>query len=167
MVVAARDDVVDAEHVDARRPDQGAGHSAHAALAQDADEDLAVARPVELAEEDPLPAAERELAVADRDEDLRAHERSAHVRGGVRPRVLGVLPVPPLVDDLLERVLEVLRDERVGVLVDRDARRRVRDVDERRRAPFASPSAAWTCSVMSTSWVLRSVLRVISCTGLS
>ena len=35
------------------------------------DEDLALARPVELAEEDSLPAAERELAVVERDEDLR------------------------------------------------------------------------------------------------
>ena len=53
------------------------------------------------------------------------------MRGSVRPvGILGVLPVPPVVDHLLKRVLEVLRDERVGVLVDRDARRRMRDVDE-------------------------------------
>ena len=98
------------------------------------DEDLAVARPVELAEEDALPLPERELAVADRDEDLRARQRRADVRRRVRAvRILGVLPVPAVVDDLLERVLEVLGDERVGVLVDRDAGRRVRDVDERRR----------------------------------
>ena len=97
--------------------------------------DLAVARPVELAEEDPLPAAERELAAVERHEDLRVHQRRAHVRGGVGAvGVLGVLPVPAVVDHLLERVLEVLRDERVGVLVDRDARGRVRNVDEGRRS---------------------------------
>src|SRR5258707_633756 len=44
-----------------------------------------------------------------------------------------MLPVPAVVDDPLHRVLEILGDERVSVLVDRDARRRVRDVDERGR----------------------------------
>jgi hypothetical protein len=44
------------------------------------------------------------------------------VRRGVRAvRILDVLPVPAVVDDLLERVLEIPGDERVGVLVDRDA----------------------------------------------
>src|SRR6478736_3310654 len=56
-----------------------------AILRQRRDDDLAVARPVELAEEDPLPAAERELPVLQRDEDLRARERGAHVRRRVRP----------------------------------------------------------------------------------
>src|SRR5690242_4582377 len=103
-------------------------------LGERGDDDLTLARPVELAEEDPLPAAERELPVAERDEDLRARQRRAHVRRRVRTvGILHVLPVPAVVDDLLQRVLEILRDERVGVLVDRDAGRRVRDVDERGR----------------------------------
>src|SRR6266702_761424 len=36
--------------------------------------DAALARPVELAEEDPLPRAEREAAVIERDENLRSHQ---------------------------------------------------------------------------------------------
>ena len=40
---------------------------------------LALARPVELAEEDPLPGAERELPVAQGHEHLRAHQRRPHV----------------------------------------------------------------------------------------
>src|SRR6266446_4829175 len=80
-------------------------------LAERGDEDLAVARSVELAEEDPLPPTERELAVADRDEDLRARQRRAYVRGCVRSvGIVDVLPVPAVVDDFLQRVLEVLRD---------------------------------------------------------
>ena len=43
---------------------------------------------------------------------------------------LDVLPRPAVVDDLLERGLEVARDHRVGALVDRHAGGRVRDVDE-------------------------------------
>src|SRR5712691_7479371 len=96
--------------------------------------DLARARPVELAEEDALPAAEREPAVLERDEHLRAHERGADVRRRVRPvRILDVLPAPAVLDDLLERGLEVAGDGGVGVLVDRHARSRVRDVDQRGR----------------------------------
>src|SRR6266487_6758027 len=104
----------------------------HAKLAKRGDDDLAVARPVELAEEDPLPLTECELAVAERDHDLRARQRRTYVRGCVRPvGILDVLPVPAVVDDLLQRGLEVLCDERVGVLVDRHPGRRVRHVDER------------------------------------
>src|SRR3977135_2213985 len=105
-------------------------------LGERRDENLAVAGTVELAEEDSLPAAERELAVADRDEDLRAHERCANMGRRVRPvGGLGVLPPPLVVHELLESVLEILGNERVGVLVDRDTRRRVRHVDERSSGP--------------------------------
>ena len=45
----------------------------------------------------------------------------------------------------LERHLEVVDELRVDLLVDDDAGRRVRDVDERGRAPPASPSASRTC----------------------
>src|SRR6266516_888588 len=91
----------------------------HAKLAKRGDDDRAVARPVELAEEDPLPLTECELAVAERDHDLRARQRRTYVRGCVRPvGILDVLPVPAVVDDLLQCGLEVLGDERVGVLVD-------------------------------------------------
>ena len=55
------------------------------------------------------------------------------MRGSVRAvGILDVLPLPAVVDDLLERRLEVAGDERVGALVDRHACRRVGDVDERR-----------------------------------
>src|SRR5919201_5337180 len=63
-----------------------------ATSAQRRDVDLALTRTVELAEEDPLPRAERELAVAQRHEHLRRDQRRAHVRGRVRPvRILDVL----------------------------------------------------------------------------
>ena len=47
--------------------------------------------------------------------------------------LLDVLPSPRLRDELLQRHLEVARDHRIGVLVDRQAGRRVRDVDEHGR----------------------------------
>ena len=97
------------------------------------DVDGALTRAVELAEEDPLPGPEREAAVADRHEHVGAHERRADVRRGVLLALFDVLPGPVLGDDPLERGLEVARDGRVGVLVDRDARGGVRDVDEGRR----------------------------------
>src|SRR5919204_575856 len=101
-------------------------------LRQRGDVDLPLARPVELAEEDSLPAAERELPVVERDEHLGAHERRADVRRGVRPvRVLDMLPAPPVLDDLLERSLEVARNRGIRALVDRHARGRVRHVHER------------------------------------
>src|SRR4051794_4536488 len=107
-----------------------------ASLRERSDVDLAVARAVELAEEDPLVPPEREPAVAQRHEDLRAHQRRAHVRRRVRPvGIVDVLPLPVLVDDLLQRALEVQPDEGVGALVDRHAGRRVRHVDERRTGP--------------------------------
>jgi pimeloyl-ACP methyl ester carboxylesterase len=99
--------------------------------AQRRHEDVPLARAVELAEEDALPATETELAAVDRDEHLRADQRAAHVRGGVRAvGVLDVLPRPAVVDDLLKGGLEVAGDQRVSALVDRHTRRRVRDVDE-------------------------------------
>src|SRR4029077_3164973 len=86
----------------------GGGHFS----AQRRDEDVPLARAVELAEEDPLPAAETELAAVDRDEHLRADQRAAHVRGGVRAvGILDVLPGPAVVDDLLEGGLEVAGDQ--------------------------------------------------------
>ena len=93
--------------------------------------DGSLARAVELAEEDPLPRAERERPVlAQRDDDARPHERRADVRRRVLLARLDVLPRPAVLDHPLERRLEVARDRRVGVLVDRHARGRVRDVDE-------------------------------------
>ncbi len=53
--------------------------------------------------------------------------------------LLDVLPRPVLGDDPLERRLEVARHGRVGVLVDRQARGGVRDVDERRGGPVELP----------------------------
>src|SRR5438105_1801366 len=83
------------------------------------DDDLAVARTVELAEEDPLPLTERELAAVERDEDLRVHQRCPNMGRRIGSvGILDVLPIPAVVDDLLERVLEILRHERIRVLVD-------------------------------------------------
>ena len=61
-------------------------------------------------------------------------------------------------------VLEVARDERVGVLVDRHAGGRVRDVDECRARPVDAVERLLHLAVMSTSCVRRSVRRAISCT---
>src|SRR5205085_4908017 len=62
-----------------------------------ADVDRASSRAVELAEEDPLPRAERQFAaVGQRDEHLPAHERRADVRRRVLLTLLDVLPPPPL-----------------------------------------------------------------------
>ena len=66
--------------------------------------------------------------------DARAHERGPDVSGGVLLSLLDVLPRPVGRDDALERRLEVARHGRVGVLVDRHAGGRVRDVDEHRGA---------------------------------
>ena len=61
-------------------------------------------------------------------------ERGTDVRRRVLLARLDVLPRPAVVDHPLERGLEVARDRGIGVLVDRDARSRVRHVDEHRRA---------------------------------
>ena len=45
-------------------------------------------------------------------------------------RILDVLPVPAVVHHLLQRRFEVLGHSRIGAFVDRDARCRVRNVDE-------------------------------------
>src|SRR5438270_7666726 len=55
---------------------------------------VALARAVELAEEDPLPRPEREASVVQRDEHLRPHQRRADVRGRVLLALLDVLPAP-------------------------------------------------------------------------
>ena len=55
------------------------------------------------------------------------------MRRRVRPVLVVVPPLPVVADDPLERVLEVGHELGVDALVDRDAGRRVRDVDERRR----------------------------------
>src|SRR5262249_48318685 len=97
--------------------------------AQRGDEDVAVARAVELAEEDALPASEAELPVMDRAGHLRPDQRAANVRRRVRAvRVLDVLPRPTVVDDLLQRSLEIAGDERIGALVDRHPGGRMRHV---------------------------------------
>src|SRR3954453_18033068 len=53
--------------------------------------DAALARPVELAEEDPLPRSEREASVLQRDEHLRPHERRPDVGGRVLLALLDFL----------------------------------------------------------------------------
>src|SRR5207244_698878 len=81
------------------------------ALAQRRDVDLPLARSVELAEEDSLVGTERKLALRERNEYLRAHQRGPDVRGRIRSvGVLDMLPVPAVVDDLLQRRFEILRD---------------------------------------------------------
>src|SRR5947199_3022042 len=101
-----------------------------AALAERRHVDRPRARAVELAEEDPLPGSEREPAVVERNEDLRAHERRADVRGRVLLALLDVLPAPTVPDDPLQGRLEVAGDRGIRVLVDGDAGGRVRHVDE-------------------------------------
>src|SRR5207248_527303 len=108
-------------------------HEPRRRLLQRCHVDAPLARPVELAEEDPLPGPERKPAAVERNEDLRAHQRGADVRGRILLALLDVLPAPAVADDPLERSLEVARDSRVGVLVDRHPGGRVRHVDERRR----------------------------------
>src|SRR5215208_2253468 len=94
----------------------------------------ALSRPVELAEEDPLPCPERETAVPQRDDHLGAHQRRTDVRRRVLLPRLDVLPAPVVADHPLERRLEVARNGRIGVFVDRHPGGRVRDEDEQRRA---------------------------------
>ena len=67
----------------------------------------------------------------ERDQHLRPHQGRADVRRGVLLALLDVLPAPAFGGDLLQRHLEVAGDQRIGVLVDRQPRRRVR---ARRRA---------------------------------
>ena len=71
-------------------------------------------------------------AVADGHDDRRRGERRADVGRRVLLPRLDVLPPPVVADEALEGALEIARDGRVGVLLDDDAGRRVRDVDERR-----------------------------------
>src|ERR1700675_2293184 len=92
--------------------------------AQRAHVDLAVPRPVELAEEDALVAPECKLALFERNEYLRAHKGCTHVRGSVRSVVVVVLPAPAVLDDLLHRRLDVVGKVGIDVLVDRHARGR-------------------------------------------
>src|SRR6476646_8541100 len=77
----------------------------HAKLVERSDEDLAIARPVELAKEDALPLSECELALAQRNEDLRARQRRPNMRRRIRPvGIFDVLPVPAVVADPLHGV---------------------------------------------------------------
>ena len=55
------------------------------------------------------------------------------MRRRVRPVLVVVPPLPVVADDAIERVLEVGHELGIDALVDRDAGRGVRDVDERRR----------------------------------
>src|SRR5690348_6082046 len=57
----------------------------------------------------------------------------------VRPVGVVVPPLPVVAHHAVERVLEVGHELRVDSFVDRNARRRVRDVDERRRGAVRSP----------------------------
>src|SRR6185503_2566300 len=103
------------------------------------DVDLALPRAVELAEEDALIGPEGELALGQRDHDLRPDEGRA--RMGRRIRAVGVVVPPPpvLSDDSTEGALEILDEVGVDVLVDRHGSGRVRDVDERRGARPVAP----------------------------
>src|SRR6476646_747539 len=105
----------------------------HGPSGQSGQIDLAVARAVELAEEDALVGAEGQVAVPERDEHLRADQRPAYVRGRVRAVLVLVAPAPAVLDDLLQCVLEVVEELGVDALVDGHARGRVRHVDERGR----------------------------------
>src|SRR3954453_2126882 len=78
-------------------------------LGEHGDEDSAGPRAVELAQEDALPGPEREIPLAQRDQQLRPHQRRADVRRRVLLSLLDVLPSPALGRDLLERHLEVAR----------------------------------------------------------
>ena len=127
----------------------------------------ALARTVELAEEDPLPRPESERAVApERDDHARAHQRCTDVRGRVLLALLDVLPRPAVVDDPLEGHFEVARDHRVGVLVDVTPAV-VCGTYTRTADPARPPIASRTSRVMSTSWLRRSVRTRISCTRAS
>src|SRR5690349_21010340 len=117
---------------------------AASSLADDLDEHLAPAGPVELAEEDLLPLAERQLPV-DHGDRLRggAHQRRTAVRVPVGDLV-GIALEPLRADgevvvavvhpvprgDVLEHLLEVL-DEPALALVDHDGARGVRRVHDR------------------------------------
>src|SRR4029078_13406662 len=70
------------------------------------DVDRPVTRPVELAEEDPLPGPERERAVVpQRDDDARTHQGRPNVCGSVLLPRFDVLPRPPLVDPSFDTTL--------------------------------------------------------------
>src|SRR5438477_3485082 len=99
-------------------------------LGQRSDVHLPLPRAVELAKEDPLPAAEGESPVVERDEHLRTDQRGTDVRRRVRPVRVRVTPAAVVVHDALHRRLDVLGERRIGVLVDRHAGGRVRDIDE-------------------------------------
>src|SRR5918996_2073008 len=93
------------------------------------DVDRPVARPVELAEEDALPRAQRERPVlAQRHDHARPHQRGANMPRRVLLVRLDVLPRPVVADDALERDLVIAGDRGIGVLVDGDACGRVRHV---------------------------------------
>src|SRR6266508_844416 len=101
-----------------------------ACLAQRGDVDLALARAVELAEEDALVRPEGQATLIERNQHLRAHQRCSDVRRRVLPVGVHMLPAPAVLDDLLERGLEVLDQLGVDALVDRHPGSRVRHVDE-------------------------------------
>src|SRR5215208_5174901 len=131
------------------RPSERGSVAATALLPRDLDEDLAVARPVELAEEDALPAAQQQLAFDDRHGfGGRPDESGAHVRPAVRMQLVVVEALRPhgqvvvpvvraLVRDPRERLVEVL-EEPVLALLDKDGARRVRRVHERLAIPDAA-----------------------------
>src|SRR4051794_8561267 len=100
------------------------------ALLENRHVDRAGLGPVELAEEDRLVAAERQPPVAKRDQHVRPGDGGAAVRGAVRAVHVVVHPPPVVADDPLERALEVVDERWVDPLVDRDRRRRMRNVDE-------------------------------------
>ena len=114
------------------------------ALLEHRNVDRPLARPVELAKEDPLPGPERELALpAQRHYDARPHQRRTNVGRSILFARLMVLPWPAVLDHALERRFVVARDRRIRVLVDRDSGRRVRHVHEDRGSVLAGHGLAY------------------------
>ncbi len=96
---------------------------------EDLDGDAAVgARPVELAEEDPLPGPEDEVALVDQDRQGRPESRGLPVAVAV-PLAVAVERLPPG-NQVLELGQEIVRDVGVGVLVDCQPGRRVQALEE-------------------------------------
>ena len=99
------------------------------------DADLALARPVELGEDDGLEPAERQLAVVDPDGDVSSEQGGSEVRVRVAPLAVGdarvvVAVAVPLRDKPLDEPLQVV-DQRALELVDEQSAGGVQRVDER------------------------------------
>src|SRR5438105_6881343 len=110
-----------------RHPAAGSGLSpARTAFADHLNLDRALARPVELAKVDRLPAAERQPAVLDRN----AHGRADQTGERVAARVaLGVAEARLVAEQVGIRLEKIANDIRVCILVDGDGGGRMRRID--------------------------------------